>query len=177
MGYHSNTKRLMEEAERTPGVRVGCRPGSMGRRPPAGTHSHRDSHRDRRRTPSMAPNTAPRMARGQCRRPPEGLSTRGPHAIYPHGLRATRPVASPPVASASMASMPALPRIPEPRAAQEQRCHHDDHSYPLLPCSHRPHRPDITLFVSCETPRIHLILSVLYPQSPRHCHDRVQGHR
>src|SRR5262245_31837155 len=64
VGCHSNTKRLLQEAERTPGVRVGYRPGSMGRRPPAGTHSHRGRHRGRHMVssirPSMAPNTAPR---------------------------------------------------------------------------------------------------------------------
>ena len=53
VGCHSNTKRLMEGAERTPGVRVGYRPGSMGRRPLEGTHSYRGSHRGRHRVSSI----------------------------------------------------------------------------------------------------------------------------
>jgi hypothetical protein len=107
--------------------------------------------------------------------------------VWPDADADTNPRASPPVASmpptsmppapVASAPMPALPRIAWSRAAQEQRRQYDDHSHPLMPCSHRHHRPDITLFVSCETPRIHLILLVLYPQSPRHCHDRGQGHR
>jgi hypothetical protein len=85
VGCHSNTKRLLEEAERTLGVRVGYRPGSMGRRPPAGTHSHRGSHRHRVSSirPSMAPNTAPSMARGRCRCQPVGLPTTRLHATRP----------------------------------------------------------------------------------------------
>jgi hypothetical protein len=83
VGCHSNTKRPMEEAERTPGVRVGYRPGLMGRRPLVGTHTHRGSHRGRHKTPSMAPNTVPRMARCRCRSQPKGLPTIRLHATRP----------------------------------------------------------------------------------------------
>jgi hypothetical protein len=100
VGCHSNTTRLMEEAERTPGVRVGYRPGSMGRQPPAGTHSHRGSHRHRVSSipPSMAPNTAPIMARRRCRYQPGGLPTTRFHATRPatHTLVPRCPRVAPP---------------------------------------------------------------------------------
>jgi hypothetical protein len=87
----------------------------------------------------------------------------------------TNPRPSPPASMPPASMPPAPPRIPWPSAAQEQRRQYDNHSHPLLLCSHRDHRPDITVFVSSETPRIHLILLTLYLQSLQHCHNREQG--
>jgi hypothetical protein len=103
---HSNTKRLVE-AERTPGRRVGCRPGSMGRRPPAGTHSHKGRHKGshRHRVSSIPPVWPPER--------PDADPNSKPWASPP-------PVA--PMPPAFVASMPALPRLPQSRAAQEQGC-------------------------------------------------------
>jgi hypothetical protein len=169
VGCHSNTKRLLEEAERTPGVRVGYRLGSMGQQPLAGTHSHRGSHRHRVSSirPSMAPNTAPSMARGRCRYPPEGLPTIRPHAIRPRGLRlhATRPRG---LRLHARPATPALaPRLPRAAPPTGELSPPTSSVFPWSwPFLH--HRVLILLG------RIHRCFLPLYPQSPRHGHDRGQ---
>jgi hypothetical protein len=48
-------------------------------------------------------------------------------------------------------SMSPTPRMPEPRACQEQHRRHDEDSHPLLPGSHSPSLPCITMSVLDET--------------------------
>jgi hypothetical protein len=57
------------------------------------------------------------------------------------------------VASESISSEPMspTPRMPYPCACQEQHRQHDDDSHPLLPRSHSPSLPRITMSVLDET--------------------------
>jgi len=63
------------------------------------------------------------------------------------------PMTSEHVTSESMSPEPMspTPRMPEPRACQEQHRQHDDDSHPLLPGSHSPSLPCITMSVLDET--------------------------
>jgi len=68
-------------------------------------------------------------------------------------MEASKPMAPEPIVAEPMPSesMSPTPRMPEPRACQEQHRQHDDDSHPLLPGSHSPSLPCITMSVLDET--------------------------
>jgi hypothetical protein len=109
------------------GIRIGS-PVSPPIRPPIWPDANPDTH------PWASP-------------PPTSMP---PASVPPASVPPTSMASVPPTSMAS-APMPATVGVPWDRAAQEQRRHDDDHSHPLLLCSHRDHLPDITVFVPCET--------------------------